>query len=341
MKKLICLVLALTMLAALAACGAKQETADWTRAGYFADENGNLLTITWMEDVDEPGWYVGLMWAEAAVEDSYGGTLEQKGADLQGTLATLGEKDDLTVTVSEEGKDGVVLKVDGGDTYHFKKQEMEEASIIVHANTEGSGNIAYTEGEATPEIDPDAHFQSHQINLAEAKKHTFLAYPDAGSRFVKWTRNGEDFSTEAQITVLLDESADFVAVFEEDPDWQNPVMNFVGEYQCDRANATVECLSADEAIIVIEWGSSATELTRWTLSGPLDTEKLTIRYSGCSKDNVVYDDSGEVKSEEQEYGDGTGTITFHEDGTFTWHEDQSDSGKDLVFEFVAPAQYTE
>ena len=43
-----------------------------------------------------------------------------------------------------------------------------------------------------------------------------------------------------QFPVFLDESADYVAVFEDDPDWQNPVMNFVGEYQSGRAHALVE-----------------------------------------------------------------------------------------------------
>ncbi|HAJ65781.1 MAG TPA: hypothetical protein DCM61_04270, partial [Clostridiales bacterium] len=168
----------------------------------------------------------------------------------------------------------------------------------------------------------------------EPAVHTFLAAPEAGNLFVKWTKNGEDFSTEPQITLLLDESAEYLAVFEEDPNWQNPVMNFVGEYQCDRAHALVECFGYDEAFITIEWGSSAWELTRWIIVGKLDTDTLTISYSGASKANLVYDDQGEVKSEESVYDDGTGTIAFHDDGTFTWHEDQSESGEDLVFEWI-------
>lgn len=123
-------------------------------------------------------------------------------------------------------------------------------------------------------------------------------------------------------------------MFEEDPDWQNPVMNFVGRYQCDRANANVECFGSDEAWITIEWGSSAKELTRWIIVGLLDTDTLTITYEGASKANLVYDENGEVKREERIYDDGTGTIAFQDDGTFIWHEDQSESGTDLVFQFV-------
>ena len=152
--------------------------------------------------------------------------------------------------------------------------------------------------------------------------------------FVKWTKNGEDFSTEPVITVLLDESAEFVAVFEEDSDWQNPVMNFIGEYQSDRAHALVECFDKQDAWITIEWGSSAWELARWDIVGTLDLDTLTIEYSGVTKSIVTYDDNGEVKSQDPEYEDGTGTITFNDDGTFTWHEDQSEYGVDMVFEWV-------
>ena len=42
----------------------------------------------------------------------------------------------------------------------------------------------------------------------------------------------------------------------------------------------------------------------------------------------------QIVSQEPEYEDGSGIITFNDDGTFTWHEDQSDSGNDMVFEWV-------
>ena len=196
----------------------------------------------------------------------------------------------------------------------------------------GVGYFEYAEGTEAPEINTEYPSQSAQINLAEPAEHTFIAWPQAGNVFVKWTKNGEDFSMDPQITVLLDESADFVAVFEEDPNWVNPVTNFAGEYQCDRAHAVVECFGNEEARITIEWGGSASELAHWDIVGTLDTETMTITYSGCAKSIVTYDESGEITDQVPEYEDGSGTITFGEDGTFTWHEDQSESGGDMVFE---------
>lgn len=335
MKKLISIVLCASMLLALCACSG-QQAKEWTRAGYFTDENENMLSVTWMDEVDEPGWYVGVMLGELMA----GGTLPQEGGKLHGELSSWDEGvEPLTVTLSEEGKDGVLLAVEGGESYHFTPYDMPDATIFVTINTEGwGGMIGYEAGETAPELDPEWPYQSAQINLAEPETYTFAAAPEAGSVFVKWTKDGQDFSTDPIIVVLLDESADFVAVFEEDPDWQNPVMNFIGEYQSDRAHALVECLGNDEAAITIEWGGSAEQLARWDIWGRLDTETLTVNYSGVTKSIVTYDDSGEVVSQKPEYEDGTGTITFHDDGTFTWHEDQSQYGTDMVFEWVQPGQ---
>ena len=335
MKKMISLLLTFCMFFAFAACGEKKaeaETKEWNRQGYFMDENENMLSVTWMDDVDEPGWYVGVVLGEDWIEDAWGGMLPQEGSSLHGTLPSSGSKSDLTVTISEEGENGLLLAVEGSETYHFKGYEMPEATVIVTINTEGWGYIAYAEGEEVPEIDTEYPSQSAYIGLAEPAVHTFIAWPQAGNVFVKWTKNGEDFSTEPQFTALLDESAEYVAVFEEDPGWQNPVMNFIGEYRCDRAHANVMCSGFEDAWITIQWGSSAWELTQWDIFGTLDTDTLTINYSGCTKSNIVYDDNGEVKSQEPEYEGGTGTIVFNDNGTFTWHEDQSESGEDMVFE---------
>ena len=335
MKKLICLILTVCILFALAACGetkpAEPEIIEWTRQGTYEDESGNHLIVNLSETEGYEGWAVSLMLDGEAI----GWIIHQEGNALRGNLNGWDENlDPFNVTITEEGEDGLKLEVEGGETYYFTPVDMPEATIIVTVNIEGWGHIAYAEGEEAPEIDPEFPTQSAYIGLAEPAVHTFLAEPEAGNLFVKWTKNGEDYSTEPQITLLLDESAEYTAVFEEDPNWQNPVMNFVGEYQCDRAHATVKCWGFDEAFITIEWGSSAWEQTRWIIVGKLDTDTLAISYSGASKAELVYDEQGEIKSDESVYDDGTGTIAFHDDGTFTWHEDQSETGEDLVFEWV-------
>ena len=56
-----------------------------------------------------------------------------------------------------------------------------------------------------------------------------------------------------------------------------------------------------------------------------------------SDHTIVYDGNGEEQSREPVYEDGAGTITFNGDGGFTWHEDQSESGEDMVFERLEAA----
>ena len=337
MKKTICLLLTAILLLGLCACGGKQdapEPAEWTRQGYYSDEDGNIVSVTWMDDIDEPGWYVGVM-----IGDIWGGcTLPREGNALRGDLNAWEEgAEPFIVTVTEEGEDGLLLQVEGGETYHFTPMDIPEATIIVTINTEGWGNIAFAEGETAPEIDPERPFQSGQINLVEPTVHTFLAWPKAGNRFVKWTKNGEDYSAEPQITLLLDESADYVAVFEEDPDHKNSLIDFIGDYRCDRAHAYVESIGPDSVRITIDWGGSAWETANWLITGTLDADTMTVNYSGCSKSVFTYNDGGQLVSEEVEYEDGTGTVVFNDDGTFTWHEDQSESGTDMVFEKLPPA----
>ena len=74
---------------------------------------------------------------------------------------------------------------------------------------------------------------------------------------------------------------------------------------------------------------------RWArASGACGIFCWIISYNGCTKQIVTYDESGEIKRQEPVYEDGTGTVVFHGDGTFTWHEDQSEYGTDLLFEWV-------
>ena len=346
--KVICLFVAASMLFALTAFGAiayaqdnilqsEAGAAEWSCEGYFADEDGNMLSITWMEDIDEPGWFVGFMNGEDPVADSYGGVLLQEGSTLHGKLVTEGDKNELTVTISEGSENSLLLVLEDGTTFRFAQMELEEACIFVTVSTEGWGNIAYAESGSEDEIDKEYPFQMAWINLAEPASYTITAWPQAGNSFVKWTKNGEDFSMEPQITVLLDDSADFAAVFEEDPGWQNPVMNFVGEYQCGRAHALIECFGNEDALIIIEWGENAWNLARWTIVGLLDPETLTINYSCCTKSIVTCDENGVVQYEETEYDGGTGTVAFHEDMTFTWHEDQAEKREDMTFNWL-PAE---
>lgn len=119
------------------------------------------------------------------------------------------------MTIFEDTESGLMLVVDSGETYQFSPVELPEATIQVTINTDGRGMIDHAEGEEAPEIDPEHPYQSAYVGLDEPKTYTFAAAPEEGSVFVKWTRDGEDYSSEPVITLMLDESAEYIAVFED------------------------------------------------------------------------------------------------------------------------------
>ena len=220
MKKIITLFLALLLVVSVAACGGKkeeepspqsQETVfEWTRTGYFVDEEENVVVIAPSDDEDMPGWSVSCY----LDDEVYGGVIQLEGKTLHGNLALpdVDEKD-YVVTVSEEGEDGIAVAVEGGKTYHLKKYEIPVAAFAVSVNTEGWGQIAYAKGTDTPEFEDDFPSQSAYIGLAEAETYTFAAKPDEGWKFLKWTLNGAEYSKDAQITLEITGDTELVAVF--------------------------------------------------------------------------------------------------------------------------------
>ena len=211
----------------------------------------------------------------------------------------------------------------------------DSARILIHWS---SSYAEYTEWEIIGKLDPD----TLTIRYTDAVKKT-ITYTDEET-FTE-TVDYEDGTG----TIVFDQGTSFTwhedqsedggdlvfrwAEAEPEEEGQNPVMNFIGEYQCDRAHAVVECEGTDSARIKIHWGSSAWDAAEWVIVGKLDLDTLTISYTGASTTLVTYDWDDEIESEEKVYEDGTGTIVFHDDGTFTWHEDQSEYGKDLVFKW--------
>ncbi len=335
MKRVTSYLLCLLLVFGLAACSSsKQEEFNWTREGTFQDENGNYLMIYLSEDIDHPGWSVGLY----TEEEMLGWFLMPgEGNTLHGNLVPDYEEGECIVTVSEEGEDGVIVEVEGGETYHFAPMDMPDATIFVSINTEGMGAIDYVEGEETPEHDPEYPFQSAQINIAEPATYTILATPHMGWKFVKWTKNGEDLSTEALLTLELAESADLIAVFEMDEDWVNPLAFLEGDFVCDRANANVS-VTDEDVFVTIDWANSATEVARWDIIGQVDPDTLELAFEYCTKRNLVFNDAGEITDETTEYEDGTGAIVFKEDGSgFSWSDDQS-GYTDLAFERLPDAE---
>lgn len=120
-------------------------------------------------------------------------------------------------------------------------------------------------------------------------------------------------------------------------DGQNPIMNFVGNYACDRANIMIGATDEGNGVsATVTWGSSAWENSVWTMTGTFDAETLQFEYHDGVRTDYVYDDNGEVKSQEEVYTGGHGFMTFTDGDPITlkWQEDQEHVADDMVFEYT-------
>ena len=120
-------------------------------------------------------------------------------------------------------------------------------------------------------------------------------------------------------------------------DGQNPIMNYIGPYNCDRATILIEANGMEGAKATINWGSSAWEHSEWTLTGSFDMDTLTITYEDCVRKDLVFDEDGNLTSETEVYTDGTGTIVFADDGTLTWNDEKEHQADGMTFIFTPPA----
>ena len=120
---------------------------------------------------------------------------------------------------------------------------------------------------------------------------------------------------------------------------QNPVMNYVGFYVCDRANVFIEATDSENgASANVTWSSSAWENSTWVMTGTFDADEQRFEYHDCVRTDYEYDDAGDVKSQTETYTGGHGFM-FFEDGDdgvtrLTWQDDQENVADGMVFEYA-------
>ena len=93
-------------------------------------------------------------------------------------------------------------------------EETPDYIGLLKINTEGVGTIAYGPEGTEVESEEDFPTQSVAENVAAPMTYVIKAKPEEGWKFVKWTKNGADFSTEAEITVEVSEDVEYIAVFD-------------------------------------------------------------------------------------------------------------------------------
>ena len=115
---------------------------------------------------------------------------------------------------SDEGTEPEVERISDTGEAPFSDESLDMEGCLLRINTDGMGQIARAEQGRTLAFDEEFPTQSSADNLKEGTSVVIEAKPDEGWKFVKWTMNGEDYSTDEQFTYTVTEDVEFKAVFE-------------------------------------------------------------------------------------------------------------------------------
>lgn len=105
----------------------------------------------------------------------------------------------------------------------------------------------------------------------------------------------------------------------------------VGDYQdsvSQRASLTVE-RHGEEYVLVVNWASSASENTCWTMYATKDGNKLN--YAGENIAHTVYDADGNTVSNDETASDNIGYFTIMDNGELHWSEASEDNLEECKF----------
>lgn len=261
---------------------------------------------------DKIAFTVALAPAEVAVPNVVGKVRDDAKAQITG--AKLGF--DYTTAYSDSVAEGVVISqsVAGGT----KVKSGTTVSVVVSLGAKPASNVKV----------PDVSTYSWQD--AEASLNS------AGLK-ARYTGNPNGYVVAQDVaagTMVASGTLVTVTLAGAEPG-QNPVMNYVGVYGDDRMQVYVEPSGATDARITITGSNSATEDSKWVITGTFDANAHTVKYTGCVKTDCTYDGDGNIVSEQTVYTDGTGTITLYDaDALYlTWDDQKEHAGDGRKFTY--------
>ena len=103
-------------------------------------------------------------------------------------------------------------------------------TVTTKVNTNGIGSVGVGEADEIPEFDPEFPSQSYVLNTEKGTKLTLVAFEtDEEWKFVKWQKDGADFSTDMQVSVTADADTEYIAVFMMSGSYDGPVIDNIAD----------------------------------------------------------------------------------------------------------------
>ena len=137
----------------------------------------------------------------------------------------------------------------------------------------------------------------------------------------------EVFSITARYADLMGEESEVEGAY------YSGLSSYIGTWDdqySQRCNMEITSLSESEVSVLIRWSSSATEESQWTMTGVYQPDSGTLEYTDGVLTNNVYQDNGDIFSEEA-YSGGTGRF-YIEDGYLYWVDDVENQGAECYFQ---------
>ncbi len=95
------------------------------------------------------------------------------------------------------------------------KNESDNNRIVLKLNTEGLGQVSYYIDEVNKmAFDDEYPNQSAYTTLEKVATVSIDAKADEGWKFVKWTKDGEEYSKDSKLDINVAEDTELIAVFE-------------------------------------------------------------------------------------------------------------------------------
>ena len=366
MKKLLAILLAVTVVAGFAACGVKNNTdvsSPAFKAGVWAVmENGEETGKTYTFTESKTGCYYdnGLTGLGFDYEIQGNDYVFHMGSADDNTVANVifTDDDNCTVAWADRGVTDTLKYIGEADEAENAGDETTKAADAGEEGETPFGGVRPMIINSEPFVvtakESFDNFGVTELYCDATASYSFTASDDDttwkvfvldkkfedGARFLPQAEkpalegNGTLEIAEGKYIYILCSESSFNADSASDAslsvDYAEAADSLSGHYQDSYSQrAVAEVTDNGETVAVtVYWSSSAFERTVWQMTCKKDGDKLS--YTDCKKANVTTDDSGEG-SEEVEYENGEGYFTL-KDGKLLWDGAAEEDCTNCAFE---------